>query len=151
IAQARFRAFELSQYPDATFSPRLSYGRVEGWNDGDRTIAAFTRLGELYEYAGAPPRALTPTWESARGRLDPQTVFNLVTSTDSIGGSSGSPLLDRDGRVIGVVFDGNVHSLGGEFFYDGALNRSISVSSAAIAASLTHVYRMNDLVGELQG
>ncbi|MBI3438090.1 MAG: S46 family peptidase [Proteobacteria bacterium] len=151
IAQARFRAFELSQYPDATFSPRLSYGRVEGWSEDERSVAAFTRLGELYEQAGAPPRALTPAWERARGALDPQTVFNLVTSTDLIGGSSGSALLDREGRVIGVVFDGNVHSLGGEFFYDGTLNRSISVSSAAIAASLSHVYGMNDLVGELQG
>jgi hypothetical protein len=151
IAQARFRAFETSQYPDATFSPRLSYGRVEGWSEGDRTFAAFTSFGEFYERAGPPPRALTPAWTSARAALDPQMVFNLVTSTDSIGGSSGSPLLDRDGRVIGVVFDGNTHSLGGEFFYDAGLNRSISVSSAAIAAALSHVYGMNDLVGELQG
>lgn len=151
IAQARFRAFELNQYPDATFSPRLSYGRVEGWSEGERAIPAFTRFSDFYAHAGAPPRALTPAWESARAALDPQTVFNLVTSTDSIGGSSGSPLLDRDGHVIGVVFDGNVHSLGGEFFYDGALNRSISVSSAAIGAALTHVYGMNDLAGELRG
>jgi len=151
IAQARFRAFETSQYPDATFSPRLSYGRIEGWSEADRTVAAFTHFGEFYQRAGAPPRALTPAWASARAALDPQMVFNLVTSTDSIGGSSGSPLLDRDGRVIGVVFDGNTHSLGGEFFYDARLNRSISVSSAAIAAALSHVYGMNDLVGELQG
>jgi hypothetical protein len=151
IAQARFRAFELGQYPDATFSPRLSYGRVEGWREGGRAVVAFTRFGELYEHAGAPPRALTAGWINARAALDPQTIFNLVTSTDAIGGSSGSALLDRDGRVIGVVFDGNIHSLGGEFFYDGGLNRSISVSSAAIAAALRHVYGMNDLVGELEG
>ena len=151
IAQARFRAFELSQYPDATFSPRLSYGRIEGWSEGGRAVAAFTRFGEFYDRAGPPPRALTPAWANARTAVDPQTIFNLVTSTDSIGGSSGSALLDRDGRVIGVVFDGNIHSLGGEFFYDGGLNRSISVSSAAIAAALRHVYGMNDLVGELEG
>lgn len=151
IAQARFRAFGLSLYPDATFSPRLSYGRIEGWSEAGSEIDPFTRIGDLYAHAGAPPRALASAWMNARALLDAHTVLNMATSTDAIGGSSGSALLDRDGRVIGVVFDGNVHSLGGEFYYDGALNRSISVSSQAIAASLRSVYAMNDLMDELQG
>ncbi len=151
IAQARFRAFGESLYPDATFSPRLSYGRIEGWSAAGAQVAPFTRIGDLYAHAGTPPRALTPPWTNARAALDPQTLLNMATSTDAIGGSSGSAMLDREGQVIGVVFDGNVHSLGGEFYYDGALNRSISVSSQAIAASLRDVYGMGDLLAELEG
>lgn len=151
IAQARFRAFGTSLYPDATFSPRLSFGRIEGWSEAGAAVAPFTRIGDLYAHVGPAPRALTPPWTNARAQIDPHTLLNMATSTDAIGGSSGSALLDRGGQVIGVVFDGNVHSLGGEFYYDGALNRSISVSSQAIAAALHDVYGMGDLLAELQG
>ncbi len=151
IAQARFRAFGTSLYPDATFSPRLSYGRVEGWTEASATIAPFTRISDLYARAGAGVRALTQPWIGAHSQIDGHTLLNIATSTDSIGGSSGSALLDRDGQVVGVVFDGNAHSLGGEFYYDGALNRSISVSSQAIAAALRNVYGMGDLLDELEG
>ncbi|MBS0384528.1 MAG: S46 family peptidase, partial [Proteobacteria bacterium] len=151
IAQARFRAFGTDLYPDATFSPRLSYGRIEGWSEAGAVVAPFTRLGDLYAHAGAPRRALTPAWTNAHAHLDAHALLNIATSTDAIGGSSGSALLDRSGQMIGVVFDGNAHSLGGEFYYDGALNRSVSVSSQAIAASLRDVYGMSDLLAELQG
>lgn len=151
IARARFRAFGESRYPDATGSPRLSYGRVSGWNEAEAVIGPFTRTAELYERAsGAAPLALTPNWLSARGRLNPDTVFNFVSTNDLTGGNSGSPLLDRDGRVLGVVFDGNIHSLGGEYFYDGARNRAVTVSSAIIRESLLVVYDMRALVAELE-
>jgi S1-C subfamily serine protease len=78
-------------------------------------------------------------------------VFNVSTTTDVIGGNSGSPLLDREGRVVGAVFDGNIHSLGGEYFYDGNLNRSVTVSSTIIRAALADVYGMQTLLAELEG
>ena len=153
IARARFRAFGESQYPDATFSPRITYGRVEGWNEpSGRRIEAFTRTAGLYERAtGAEPFVVSQRWIDARGRLDPNAIFNVSTSTDVIGGNSGSPLLDREGRVVGAVFDGNIHSLGGEYFYDGALNRSVTVSSTIIRSALADVYGMNALLAELEG
>jgi hypothetical protein len=153
IARARFRAFGETRYPDATFSPRLSYGRVRGWTEpGDRAIVPFTHVEGLYRRAtGAPSFVLSQPWIDARERLDPDTVFNLTTTTDVTGGNSGSPLLDREGRVVGVVFDGNIHSLGGDYFYDGELNRSVSVSSAIIRAALADVYGMQTLLAELEG
>lgn len=152
IARARFRAFGEETYPDATLSPRVTYGRVVGWTERDgREVAPFTYLRGLYESAGAPHRTLTQPWVDARTRLDPNTIFNLVSSTDVIGGSSGSPLLDRDGRIVGAVFDTNTHGLGGEYFYDGARNRTITVASTAIRASLADVYGMQALLAELQG
>jgi hypothetical protein len=152
IARARFRAFGEDRYPDATFSPRLSYGRVRGWTEpGGRAVPAFTTLDGLYHRAtGSPPYVLTQNWIDARGRLDPHTIFNVSTSTDVTGGNSGSAVLDRDGRVVGAVFDGNMHSLGGEYFYDGALNRTVMVSSTIIRAALADVYAMPGLLAELE-
>jgi hypothetical protein len=152
IARARFRAFGEAQYPDATFSPRISYGRVIGWSEpSGRVIGPFTYTEGLYERAtGNDPFVLRQRWIDARGRLDPRGIFNVSTSTDVIGGNSGSPLLDRNGDVVGAVFDGNIHSLGGEYFYDGALNRSVTVSSTIIRTALADVYGMSALVAELE-
>jgi len=152
IARARFRAFGDDRYPDATFSPRISYGRVQGWTEpSGREIGAFTYLDGLYQRAtGSQPFVLSQTWIDARGRLNPQTVYNVSTTTDVIGGNSGSPLLDQQGRVVGAVFDGNIHSLGGEYFYDGALNRSVTVSSTIIRTALADVYGMHALLAELE-
>jgi hypothetical protein len=153
IARARFRAFGEALYPDPTFSPRLSYGRVEGWREpGGQEVGAFTYVGGLYEHAtGIAPFALSERWADARARLDGGAIFNVSTSNDVMGGNSGSPLLDREGRVVGVVFDSNIHALGGEYVYDGALNRSVSVASTAIEAALEDVYGMDALLSELRG
>ena len=153
IARARFRAFGEAQYPDATFSPRVSYGRVTGWTEaGGREVPPFTYTRGLYERAtGSMPFVLSQRWIDARSRLDPNAIFNVSSSNDVIGGNSGSPLLDREGRVVGAVFDGNIHSLGGEYFYDGELNRSVTVASTVIRASLADVYGMPELLAELEG
>lgn len=152
IARARFRAFGEARYPDATFSPRLSYGRITGWVENGETIPSFTRIGGLYERAtGEAPFALSQRWIDARARLDLNTIFNVSSSNDVIGGNSGGPMLDRNGRVVGAVFDGNIHLLGGEYFYDGALNRSVTVTSTAIRAALADVYNMPGLIAELEG
>lgn len=153
IARARFRAFGEEHYPDATFSPRITYGRVIGWSEPNgRAIGPFTYTGGLYDRAtGNPPFTLSQRWIDARGRLDPRAIFNAATSTDVIGGNSGGPVLDREGDVVGAVFDGNIHLLGGEYFYDGNLNRSVTVTSTIIRTALSDVYGMNGLVAELQG
>ncbi len=152
IARARFRAFGEEHYPEASFSPRLSYGRILGWTEaGGATVAPFTRVGGLYERAsGAASYQLSPRWGEAQARLDPHTIFNLTSSNDITGGNSGSPLLDRAGRVIGVMFDGNMHSNGGEYFYDGELNRAVTASAAIIRVSLRDVYDMQMLADELE-
>ncbi|MBL8548775.1 MAG: S46 family peptidase [Hyphomonadaceae bacterium] len=152
IARARFQAYGSSLYPEATFSPRITYGRVQGWTEPDgRVVAPFTRIGGLYERAtGAAPYLVARSWGAARTRLNANTIFNLASSNDIIGGNSGSALIDRDGRVAGVVFDGNMYSLGGEYFYDGSVNRAVSAASTAILEVLSTVYGMNALVAELR-
>jgi hypothetical protein len=152
IARARFRAFGDAQYPDATFSPRISYGRVVGWTEpSGRVVSPFTYVEGLYERGtGHDPFVLSQRWIDARGRLDPRAIYNVSTSTDVIGGNSGSPLLDRNGDVVGAVFDGNIHSLGGEYFYDGELNRSVTVSATIMRTALSDVYGMSALVEELE-
>jgi hypothetical protein len=150
IAQARFRAFGDTRYPDATFTPRLSYGRVSGWTEAGRQVASFTHFAGLYDRAtGADPFALPQSWITAQSRLDANTIFDISSTNDIIGGNSGSPLLDRQGNVVGAVFDGNIHSLGGDYFYDGSTNRAVTVSATAIRAALVQVYAMDALVAEL--
>ncbi len=153
IGRARFRAFAESQYPDATFSPRISYGRVAGWSEpSGRVVGPFTHMAGLFERAtGEAPFALSQTWIDARERLDPRVIYNVSTSNDIIGGNSGSALIDRDGDVVGAVFDSNVHALGGEYFYDGDLNRTVVVSATVMRAALADVYGMDVLLAELGG
>jgi len=152
IARARFAVYGTSVYPDATFTLRLSYGAVEGWTWRGETVGPFTRFKGLYERAtGQYPFALTPRWIAAQSKLNPETVFDISESIDIIGGNSGSPLIDAKGDVIGAVFDGNIHSLGGDFAYDGAVNRGVTVSTAAITEALDKVYGDTALVRELRG
>lgn len=152
IAKARFGVFGASVYPDATFTLRLSYGMVAGWTEpSGRQIGSFTRFSGLYSRAtGAAPFKLAPSWQAAQGKLNGDTIFNFSSTNDIIGGNSGSPVLDREGRVVGAAFDGNIHSLGGEYFYDGALNRTVSVASTGIEAALRDVYGLDGLVAELK-
>ncbi len=151
IAEARFAAQGRSTYPDATFTLRLSYGAVEGWKEGDHLVAPFTTVAGLYERAtGQDPFALPETWIAAKGKLDPQTRFNFVTTNDIIGGNSGSPVVNKNAEIVGLVFDGNIHSLGGDYGFDPALNRAVAVTSSAIIEALTKVYRADRVVEELR-
>lgn len=152
IARARFAVLGDSAYPDATFSLRLSYGKVAGWDDRAGPVAAVTTFAGLYDRAtGAAPFAVAPRWLKARTRLNLDTVFNFASSNDIIGGNSGSPVLDAQGRVMGVAFDGNLYSLGGAYGYDAARNRTVSVSAVAITEALAKVYGRGALVRELTG
>ena len=150
IARARFAVYGDSIYPDATFTLRLSYGKIDGWTYRGGTAPPFTTFAGLYERAtGEDPFKLDPRWEAAKARLNPNTVFDISSTNDIIGGNSGSPLIDAEGEVIGAAFDGNIHSLGGDYGYDGAVNRTISVSTAAITEALRKVYGAGALAAEL--
>ncbi|QGZ94104.1 S46 family peptidase [Terricaulis silvestris] len=152
IARARFRAFGTNTYPDATGTPRITYGRVRGWTEGTRTVPWFTNIDGLYARAtNAEPFNLSQRWIDARGRVNGATVYNIATTTESVGGASGSPLLDREGRVVGASFDGNIHATAGTFFYDPTLNRTVTVTTTAMQAALRDVYGMNALLAELGG
>jgi hypothetical protein len=151
IAKARFAAEGTKENPDATFTLRLSYGAVRGWSEAGREIAPFTRFGGLYERAtGRDPFRLPERWVEARGRLDPATPFDLVTTNDIIGGNSGSPVFNASREIVGLVFDGNIHSLGGEYGFDEVANRAVAVSSTALLEALDRVYGAARLVEELR-
>jgi len=150
VAAARFAAYGDEVYPDATFTLRLSYGQVQGWTYRGRTMPATTTFSGLYERAtGAEPYALAPRWVAAQDRLDPDTVFNFVTTNDIIGGNSGSPVVNSQGEVLGAAFDGNIHSLGGDYGYDGTINRTVVAATSAATEALEKVYGLTGLLDEL--
>jgi hypothetical protein len=150
VAQARFAAFGDNQYPDATFSLRLSYGQVKGWTYRGTEVPAFTYMGGLYERAtGSQPFLLAEQFAAREADVNKETVYDFVSTNDIIGGNSGSPVINARGEVIGAAFDGNIHSLGGAFGYDGELNRTVTVSTAAITEALRNVYRQPRLLEEL--
>ena len=152
IAKARFAVYGDKVYPDATFTLRLSYGAVKGWDYKGTTVKPYTQFSGLYERAtGSDPFKLTPRWEKAKSKLTPTTSFDVSTTNDIIGGNSGSPLVDKEGRVVGAAFDGNIHSLGGDYGYDETLNRTVSVTTPAILEALRKVYEVPALADELEG
>jgi len=152
VAQARFAMTGPKVYPDATFTLRLSYGKVEGWKEGDTQVPPFTTLGGTYERAtGAEPFALPASWLAARDKLDQTKPFNLVSTNDIIGGNSGSPMLNARGELVGLVFDGNIHSIGGAYWFETARNRTVAVNAAAIAEAMDKIYGAGTLLKEMQG
>jgi hypothetical protein len=152
IAQARFAMTGSSVYPDATFTLRLSYGRVEGWKEGDAQVPPFTTMGGTFQRAtGADPFALPASWLAARDKLDLAKPFNLVSTNDIIGGNSGSPMLNARGELVGLVFDGNIHSIGGAYWFEKARNRTVAVHAGAIAEAMDKVYGARTLLDELLG
>jgi hypothetical protein len=152
VARARFAVYGDKVYPDATSTLRLSYGQVAGWSWRGRDVTPFTTVDGLYDRAtGSAPYALAPRWVEAQTRLSPDTVFNFVTTNDIIGGNSGSPVVNAKGEVIGAAFDGNIHSIAGAYGYDGSINRTVVVSTAAITEALKTVYGRDALVKELLG
>jgi hypothetical protein len=150
IARARFAIHGKESYPDATFTLRVSYGAVQGWREGEREIQPFTTVEGLYARAtGQPPFRLPPRWLNAQKRINLDTRYNFVTTNDIIGGNSGSPVLDASGRLVGLIFDGNRHSIGGDFWFDPELNRAVAVHPAAIVLALSEVYGADHLLREL--
>jgi hypothetical protein len=150
IARARFALQGRSSYPDATFTLRLSYGAVQGWRDDDREVAPFTTMEGLYARAtGEPPFRLPPRWIGAQERINLDTRFNFATTNDITGGNSGSPVIDAGGRLVGLIFDGNIHSIGGDYWFDPARNRAVAVHPAVMVLALSEVYGAVLLLREL--
>lgn len=155
IAAARFAVLGDSVYPDATFTLRLSYGKVAGYQDGETMIAPFTSFGGVFskarERAGEEWYTLPKSWLKALAAnvINPSTEFNLVTDHDIIGGNSGSPMVNAKGEVVGLIFDGNIHSLIANYAYSDVKARSVSVDSRGILGALRDVYGATRLVGEL--
>ncbi len=157
IAKAIFAERGDSTYPDATFTLRLAFGTVKGYELNGKYIPPFTTIGGAFEHAQAhgntPPYELPPSWFKARDerRLRLDTPLNFVSTADIIGGNSGSPVVNRENEVVGLIFDGNIHSLVLDFVYDDRLARAISVDSRAIVEALRSIYDARELVEELTG
>jgi len=150
ISRARFALEGTGAYPDATFTLRLSYGAVAGYPENGRTVAPTTNFAGAYAHAtGRDPFMLPPRWISAEKSVDPNAQLNFVSTNDIIGGNSGSPVIGRNGEVIGLIFDGNIHSLGGDYGYDGSVNRAVSVDVTGITEALKKIYHADRLVQEL--
>ncbi len=152
IAKARFAVYGTSVDPDATFTARLSYGTVKGFEDAEgKSVQPYTNIGGLFSRAtGAPPFALPESWLKAKSSLNLSLPMNLSTTNDIIGGNSGSPLIDKEGKVVGLIFDGNIFSLGGDYGYDAAKNRAVAVDSRALLEGLQKVYHMDRIVSEIE-
>jgi hypothetical protein len=151
IAAARFEKFGKSVYPDATFTQRFSFGEVKGWETRGTQVQPFTNIAGAYgRDTGYEPFALPKTWLEAKSSLNMQQPFNFVTTNDIIGGNSGSPMINRNGEIVGLVFDGNIESLGGEYWFDESVNRTVSVHSGAIVEALHKVYKADRLANEIE-
>ncbi len=155
IARALFESEGTKLYPDATFTLRLSYGAVKGYTEDGKRLTPYTTIGGLYERAAQHksefPYNLPTRWTEKKSALDLKTPYNFVSTNDIIGGNSGSPAINRNGELIGLIFDGNIQSLVGSFYYDESINRSISVDSRGMLEVLRKLFDANHLADELTG
>jgi len=155
IAKAQFEDKGDSVYPDATFTLRLAFGVVKGYLVDGKSIAPFTTIGGAFQHALAhgnkEPYELPASWHEARksAALNLETPLNFVSTADIIGGNSGSPVVNRDNEVVGLIFDGNIQSLVLDFGYDDKVARAVSVDSRGIFEALRSVYHADRLVKEL--
>ena len=150
IARAMFKLYGASTYPDATFTLRISYGTVAGYRDDGKHVDPVTRIGGVFERAtGAEPFKLPESWIVAQPTLNLRQSFNFATTNDIVGGNSGSPVINRAGEVVGLIFDGNIQSLGGDFGYDPAVNRAVAVNVGALREALSKVYHAHRIIDEL--
>jgi hypothetical protein len=163
LAKVRFATEGMNMPPDATFTLRLSYGEVKGFTeDGRGSVAAkgakvpyFTTMGGAFEHAAAhgnkPPYQLPESWLKAKSKIKLSTPLNNISTPDIIGGNSGSPLVNRAGEVVGIIFDGNIQSLPWRFVYEDKIGRSVSVDSRGIIEALRNIYGATALADELTG
>lgn len=153
VARATAELAGSQRAPDATRTLRLNFGRVRGLTTPEGTeVKPFTTFEEAFaHHTGQEPFALPPTWLKARGKLQPATAVNLISDNDIIGGNSGSPLINKSAEIVGLIFDGNIYSLSGEFFFDEAKARAVSVHSAGLIEALEKIYGARRLVEELRG
>lgn len=153
IAHALFEDQGTKLYPDATFTLRLSYGAVKGYRENGKFVTPFTTLGGLFarsnQYHHAFPYNLPPRWTAKRSVLNLRTPFNFVSTNDIVGGNSGSPAINKNRELVGLIFDGNIQSLVGNFEFDESVNRSISVDARGMMEVLRKVFGADAIANEL--
>jgi hypothetical protein len=155
IGKALFAKEGFKVPPDATFTLRLSYGPVEGYKLNGKNVPWFTTMGGAYKHAAEhgskPPYQLPESWLKAKSSIDLNTPFNTVSTPDIIGGNSGSPVINKNAEVVGIIFDGNIESLPWDFEYSDKVARSVEVDSQAILESLRKIYHADALANEITG
>jgi hypothetical protein len=155
IANARFAVYGSSQYPDATFTLRLAFGEAKGYTEAGEPIPWATKIGGTFEHAAAhnnkEPFELPKIWNDRRSQLNSSVPFNFVSTADIIGGNSGSPVVNRQGELVGIIFDGDIESLILDYIYTDEGARAVAVHSAGILEALRKIYQANRLVAELTG
>jgi hypothetical protein len=155
LGHARFAVYGRSAYPDATFTLRLSYGTVKGYPMNGTQAPPVTTFYGLYDrsasFGNTGPFYLVSRFAEGRGKLELSTPFNFVTTNDIIGGNSGSPVIDKSGAIVGLIFDGNIESLVGDYVYDIETNRSVAVHTAAMTEALKKLYGAQALLDEMTG
>jgi hypothetical protein len=153
IAEALFATQGTSTYPDATFTLRLAFGTVKGYQENGAEIPPWTTFAGAFEHEKAheakDPWLLPKSWHDRKDDLKPNTQFDFVCTADIIGGNSGSPVVNRDLELVGLIFDGNLQSLTGDYYFSDVQDRAISVSSQAIRVALRDIYRAKRIVDEL--
>ena len=153
IGKARFAVLGTSTYPDATFTLRLAYGAVKGYEENGARVEPLTNMAGLYQrsddHKDRVPFDLPQRWVDRKGAVDMATPMDFVSTCDIIGGNSGSPTIDRKGEFVGIIFDGDIQSLSSDVAYDEVQSRAVSVHSAAIIEALRKVYGVNALADEL--
>ena len=153
IAEVLFAVKGTSSYPDATFTLRLAFGPVKGYVEDGRTIPPWTTMGGAFEHekrhGAKEPWKLPESWVKARDRIDLDTPFNFVCTADIIGGNSGSPVINRDAELVGLIFDGNIQSLTADYLYDDKVSRAVSVDARALREALEKIYHADRIVSEL--
>ena len=150
IAKARFAKYGTSIYPDATFTLRLSYGAMQGWEEKGQAVRPWTELSRAVARATrAAPVRIPPRGLAAQARHHKSPRANITTNNDIVGGNSGSPMLNAEGEIVGLAFDGNIHSISGSYWFNDKTNRSIGVHPAYIRTALDKVYNAKELLAEI--
>jgi hypothetical protein len=157
IAAARFAVYGKNAYPDATFSLRLSYGRVLGYGEDTTLVPYKTTFFGLYDRAESfnekPPYNLPQRYKERRQDINLSTPLNFVYTADTIGGNSGSPIINRNSELVGLNFDSNIQKLPNRYWYvdESEGGRAVGVHSAAVIEALVKVYGAEKLVQEITG
>jgi hypothetical protein len=153
LAAARFAIYGTEVYPDATFTLRLAFGQVKGYTEQGKQIPPWTTFAGLYErtqeQGNVTPFALPQRWIDRKNQLNLKTPFNFVSTADIIGGNSGSPVVNRNNELVGIIFDGNIQSLVLDFIYTEQEARAVAVHSASILEALRKVYNADRIVKEI--